>query len=130
LIEKTEKLLGIKGYHTNLKENAVDNQTIINRYHELYKIEKAFRIFKHDLRTSPIFHYKKEPIKLNLLIWFMALVISKHIEIQTNISIKRFIQEAKKITDGRIKNKITQQVTRLRVNLDAKFLEILQKLNC
>ena len=130
LIEKTEKLLGIKGYHTNLEENEVANQTIINRYHELYKIEQAFRISKHDLRTRPIFHYKEEPIKLHLLICFMALVISKHIEIQTDISIKRFVQEAKKITDGRIKNKITQQETRLRVNLDAKFLEILQKLNC
>jgi transposase len=130
LIEKTEKLLGIKGYHTNLEENDVDNQTIINRYHELYKIEQAFRISKHDLRTRPIFHFKEEPIKLHLLICFMALVISKHIEIQTDISIKRFIQEAKKITDGRIKNKITQQETRLRVNLDAKFLEILEKLNC
>ena len=59
----------------------------------------------------------------------MALAISKYIEIQADISIKRFIQEAKKITDGRLKNKITQKETRLRVSLNDKILAILQKLD-
>ena len=62
LIEKTEKLLGIKGYYTNLEEKVADNRTIINRYGELYKIEQAFRISKSDLQTRPIFHYREEPI--------------------------------------------------------------------
>ena len=46
LIEKTKKLLGIKGYYTSLEENIADNKTIIERYHELYKIEQAFRVSK------------------------------------------------------------------------------------
>jgi len=129
LIKKTQKLLGIKGYHTNLAEYQVDNQTIINRYHELYKIEQAFRISKHDLQTRPIFHYKEEPIKLHLLICFMAVTLSKYIEIQADVSIKRFVHEAKKITDGRLRNKITQEESRLRVSLNSKILAILQKLN-
>ena len=33
LIEKTKKLLGIKGYYTNLEEKTVTNQTVIERYH-------------------------------------------------------------------------------------------------
>jgi hypothetical protein len=44
LIDKTQKLLGIKGYYTNLEEKIACNHTIIERYHELYKIEQAFRI--------------------------------------------------------------------------------------
>jgi len=36
LIEKTQKLLGIKGYYTNLEESVIDNKTVIERYHELY----------------------------------------------------------------------------------------------
>ncbi|MGI6319893.1 MAG: IS1634 family transposase [Bacteroidales bacterium] len=110
LIEKTIKLLGIKGYYTNLKESTTSNQIIIDRYHELYKIEQAFRISKHDLQTRPIFHFKEEPIKLHILICFMALVISKHIELQSGISIRKFINEAKKITDGLILNKITNKI--------------------
>jgi len=126
LIAKTKKLLGVKGYCTNLEEDAVNNQTIIARYHELYKIEQAFRISKNDLQTRPIFHYKEEPIKLHLLICFMALGISKHIELQTGLSIKRVTHEAKKITDARIINKITNKEVNLRVNLNDKITEILR----
>ena len=127
LIDKTKKLLGIKGYYTNLEESVADNKTIIERYHELYKIEQAFRIAKGDLKTRPIFHYKEEPIKLHLLICFMALVVSKHIELQTNISIRKFIHECKKITDARLVNKINGKEIRIRANstpVIARILEI------
>jgi len=129
LIAKTKKLLGIKGYYTSLEENIVDNKTIIERYHELYKIEQAFRISKSDLQTRPIFHFKEEPIKLHLLICFMALVVSKHIELQTNISIRKFIHECKKITDARLKNKITTKELKIRTDLNPTIIEVLRKLN-
>src|SRR5690625_510385 len=106
LIDKTKKLLGIKGYYTNLEESIADNKTIIERYHELYRIEQAFRISKSDLQTRPIFHFKEQPIKLHLLICFCALVIAKHIELQTGISIKKFLDESKKIVDGQLLNQI------------------------
>lgn len=129
LIEKTNKLLGIKGYYTNLEEKTVNNQTIIERYHELYRIEQAFRISKSDLQTRPIFHYKEDPIKLHLLICFMALVVSKHIELSTNISIKKFITEGKKITDARMFNKLTQKEIRMRTKLSPQIFKILSDLN-
>jgi len=129
LIDKTQKLLGIKGYYTNLKESKLSSSIIIARYHELYKIEQAFRIAKSDLQTRPIFHYKEEPIKLHLLICFMALVVSKHIELKTKISIRKFIHECKKITDARLKNKITNEESRIRTSLSPTIIEILRKLN-
>lgn len=129
LIDKTQKILGIKGYYTNLDESIANNQTIIERYHELYKIEQAFRISKSDLQTRPIFHYKEEPIKLHLLICFMALVVSKHAELQTGISIKRFIHECKKVTDARLKNKLTGKEIRIRANHPPETIEILRKFN-
>ena len=91
LIDKTQKILGINGYYTNLEESVVDNKTIIGRYHELYKIEQAFRISKSDLQTRSIFHYKEEPIKLHLLICFMAHVVSKHIDRSPNQHINQEI---------------------------------------
>ena len=129
LIDKTQKLLGIKGYYTNVEESIVPNGTIIERYHELYKIEQAFRISKSDLQTRPIFHYKEEPIRLHLLICFMALVITKHIELQTNISIRNFIHDCKKITDARLKNQITGKEIRIRANLTNNTAEILRQLD-
>ena len=127
LIDKSQKLLGLKGYYTNLEETEVDNKTIIERYHELYKIEQAFRISKNDLQTRPIFHHKEEPIKLHLLICFMALVLSKHIELQTNTSIRNFIHQCKKITDARIINKLTGKEIRLRAKQSQEIVEILSK---
>ena len=129
LIEKTKKLLGIKGYCTNLDENEVSNQTIIERYHELYKIEQAFRISKSDLQTRPIFHFKEEPIKLHILVCFMALVISKHIELTTENSIKRFITECKNVTDARILNHITNKEIKMKAKPTPKITEYLSKLN-
>ena len=129
LIDKTNKLLGIKGYYTNLEESIIDNTTIIEQYGQLYKIEHAFRISKSDLQTRPIFHFKEEPIKLHLLICFMALATSKHIELQTGTSIKKFIHECKKVTDARLKNMITSKEHRIRATLNPQTIEFLQKMN-
>lgn len=128
LIAKTKKLLGIKGYYTNLSEKDVDNKTIIERYHELYKIEQAFRISKSDLQTRPIFHFKEQPIKLHILICFIALVISKHIEIKVGISIRKFIDESKKNVDGQILNNMTNKLVTIKATTNLKLEEILAKL--
>lgn len=127
LIIKTQKMLGIKGYYTNLENHIASNKTIIERYHELYKIEQAFRISKSDLHTRPIFHFKEEPIKLHLLICFMALVLSKHIELQTMGSIRKFIHECKKVTDARLINKLTGKEIKIRATLTPEIIEILKK---
>ncbi len=129
LIDKTKKLLGIKGYYTNLEARNCSDQLIIERYHELYKIEQAFRISKHDLQVRPIFHFKEEPIKLHILVCFMALVISKYIELQTNTSIKKVIHECKMVTDARLYNKITNKEIRIRAKLSDKMEELLKSLN-
>jgi transposase len=128
LIEKTKKLLGIKGYYTNLEEKIVDNKTIIARYHQLYKIEQAFRISKSDLQTRPIFHFKEQPIKLHILICFMALVISKHIELKAGVSIRKFIDESKKIVDGQILNHITHKTVIVKAEQTPKMADLVAKL--
>jgi hypothetical protein len=129
LIKKSEKLLGIKGYYTDLDESILSSNEVIARYHELYKIEQAFRIAKSDLQTRPIFHFKEEPIKLHILICFMALVVSKHIELKTTVSIKRFIMECKKITDARMLNTITQKEVIIKGRITKTVQEYLCALN-
>lgn len=128
LIEKTKKLLGIKGYYTNLEETTVDNKTIIDRYHQLYRIEQAFRVSKSDLQTRPIFHYKEQPIKLHILICFMALVVSKHIEIKAGVSIRKFLDEAKKIVDGKVLNHITGKSVSIKAEPTEKMRAMANKL--
>lgn len=115
LIKKTKLLLGIKGYYTNLSET--DNKTIITQYHNLWQVEKAFRIAKSDLQMRPIYHFKRQTIEAHILICFMALAVSKYMEWKTGISIKRIMQLLKSITDARIKNKLTGEIVILREEL-------------
>ena len=128
LINKTNILLGIKGYYTNLDEKTISNELVIERYHQLYKIEQAFRISKHDLKTRPIFHFKENPIRLHILICFMALAVSKYVEIKTNLSIQAFLSECKKITDAKILNKINSKIIIKRVPLSKEVSTILERL--
>lgn len=128
LIEKNTKLLGIKGYCTDIEESVADNATIISRYHDLYKVEQAFRVSKHDLETRPVFHFKEEPIQLHILICFMALAVSKHIEIAASISIRAFLTHCKKITDARILNKITKKEMIMRAAVPPQLREIITKI--
>lgn len=128
LIEKTTKLLGVKGYYTDIEESVANNATIISRYHDLYKVEQAFRVSKNDLQTRPIFHFKEEPIQLHLLICFMALAVSKHIEISSTLSIRAFLDHCKRITDARLINKITKKEIKLRTHVPNHLKEIISKI--
>ncbi len=121
--------MGIKGYYTDLDEQDLPTNMVIERYHELYRVEQAFRVAKSDLETRPIFHFKDEPIKLHLLICFLALTISKHIEIKTGLSIRRFITEAKKVTDARMHNKLTQKEVIVKGKITKGLEELLNKLD-
>jgi transposase len=129
LIQKTTKLLGVKGYYTDLNEQDLPTNNVIERYHELYKVEQAFRVAKSDLETRPIFHFKEDPIKLHLLICFLALVISKHIEIKTGLSIRRFNTEVKKVTDAKMLNKLTRKEVIVKGKLTKTAEELIAKLN-
>ena len=98
LIARTKKLLGVKGYYTNLI--AVSNANIIAHYHSLWNIEQAFRIAKSDLASRPIFHRKEVSIRAHMLICVMALSISKYIEIKTRQSIRSVLDICKSVTDA------------------------------
>ena len=108
LIEKNSRLLGIKGYFTNLTN--VTDREIIDYYHNLFKIEHAFRIAKSDLETRPIFHHKENSIRNHILLCFVSLSISVYLELKTKLSIKQIVKLLKTITDAKILNKITGEI--------------------
>ena len=97
LVNKARMRAGIKGYITNLD---IPAQQVIDYYHQLFQVEKSFRIAKSDLKARPIFHHKRESIDAHLTIVFAALAISRHIEDATKISIRRFVQKLEPIRTG------------------------------
>lgn len=110
LILKSEKLDGIKGYITNTK---LTKREIIEKYHNLWRIENCFRVTKTDLEARPIFHHLDETIKAHLIIVFAGLAITRFIEIKTNLSIKKVIKTISKVLTHKIKNIKTNEYTYL-----------------
>ena len=122
LIKKDELIEGIKGYYTNLKTTSP--KLIIARYKDLWHVEKSFRIAKSDLLARPIFHFKETSIKAHILIIFIALAISKSIELKTNLSIRKTKEIIWRIEDITLKDNLTnKQITkRMQINPEIKSL--------
>ena len=73
---------GFKGYATN---TALDKQTVLEYYKQLWQIEKTFRITKTDLKIRPIYHYKKRKIEAHICIAFVACKLYKELERQLKL---------------------------------------------
>jgi hypothetical protein len=94
LERKARTLAGWKSYITNIANPSPE--FVIGAYHQLWRIEKSFRMSKHDLQARPIYHHKRESIEAHLAVVFAALAVTHEIEHQTGWSIKRFVQTARR----------------------------------
>lgn len=104
LIEKTKRLEGIKGYLTNTD---LDEATIVDRYHDLWRIEKSFRITKTDLEARPVFLRLDETVTCHLIIVFAGLAICRYLEIKTGMSIQKILKIAQKVLTHQVINSQT-----------------------
>ena len=77
--EDDAKWDGLKGYITN---SNLSKDEIIENYQHLWKIEKAFRISKHDLKIRPIYHQLQRRIEAHITINFAAYKVYKELERQ------------------------------------------------
>ena len=92
LEDKARALAGLKGYVTNLAAcpdgTPVTAEFVIGAYHQLFQIEKSFRMAKSDLQARPIYHRNRDSIEAHLTIVFAALAVSRWIEHATGWSIR------------------------------------------
>lgn len=77
--EQDAKWDGLKGYLTNAK---MRKETILENYSHLWRIEKAFRVSKTDLKIRPIFHRKQKRIEAHICLNFIAYKVYKELERQ------------------------------------------------
>jgi Transposase DDE domain len=87
---KARALAGLKGYVTNLQTPTAEY--VMGAYHQLWQIEKSFRMSKSDLRARPIYHHKRDSIEAHLTIVMAALAVSRWLERETGWSIARFVK--------------------------------------
>lgn len=77
--KEDDKWDGLKGYRTNTN---LTKEVVIEQYHQLWSIEKTFRISKSDLEIRPIYHQLKRRIEAHICISFAACKIYKELERQ------------------------------------------------
>jgi transposase len=128
LIEKDELREGIKGYYTNLEYT--ESELIVQRYKDLWHVEKSFRIAKSDLEARPIFHHKKESIETHMLIVFVSLCVAKSIELKTGYSIQKVKDMIWDILDIVFEDTLTNKTYRRRMKtVGNPIIEIMKNLH-
>jgi hypothetical protein len=74
-------LAGLKGYVTNLAAcpggTPVTPEFVIGAYHQLFQIERSFRMAKSDLQARPVYHRTRDSIEAHLTIVLAALAVSR-----------------------------------------------------
>ena len=68
---------GLKSYITNTDLAAGE---VIDQYHGLWVVERAFRITKGSLEARPIFHFTERRIEAHICICFVAYKLYKELE--------------------------------------------------
>lgn len=120
LIEKAEKLEGIKGYLTN---TTLPEEAVIERYYDLWRVEKAFRITKSDLEARPVFLRLDKTITCHLIIVFAGLAICRYLEIKTDMSIQRILKIAQKVLTHEVTNNQTGETAMIETTIESPELK-------
>lgn len=76
-IEEDAKWDGLKGYLTNTQIPASE---VYAAYHNLWQVERAFRISKSKIEIRPMFHFTRRRIEAHVCICFVALKVYKELE--------------------------------------------------
>lgn len=109
---------GLKGYLTN---TSIPAKEVYAAYHNLWDVERAFRIAKSKIEVRPMFHFTPRRIEAHVCICFVALKVYKEFErilkmTKIRMSVDKVLNMAKSITTIRVylpKNK--KYVTRTMV---------------
>lgn len=76
-IEEDSKWDGLKGYITNTSLTPTE---VVEQYHGLWVVERAFRVTKGNLEARPIFHFTEKRIEAHICICFIAYKVYKELE--------------------------------------------------
>ncbi|MFO7845239.1 MAG: IS1634 family transposase [Balneolaceae bacterium] len=125
-ITEDERWDGLKGYQTNTD---LSNQEVIDNYSQLWKIEKAFRITKHDLKIRPFYHRLPRRIHAHVCISFAAYKVYKELERQLRekksaLSPEQAIEIAKSIYAIQVRTPTTNRIVTKVLYLTEKQKEL------
>jgi hypothetical protein len=101
-LERARRLVGLKGYVTNIDAALMPAAEVIASYHDLCRVEQSFRMSKSDLAARPIFARTRDAIEAHLTIVFTALALSREVQTRTGLSLRRFLRTLKPLRSATI----------------------------
>jgi len=127
-LNKDAKWDGLKGYITNTK---LSSEEVLNSYNNLWKIEKAFRISKSDLRVRPIYHRLRQRVEAHICISFMSYLIFKELEriIEKNkldLSVTEALKQINKMYGIKLQTPNNKIVNLKNNDIQRRLLEIVE----
>lgn len=82
---------GLHGVVTNAKN--LTECELLKQYNNLWEVENAFRITKHDLKVRPIFHWAERRVKAHMAIAFASYTLVKHLEYRVKLQYQKMSPE-------------------------------------
>jgi hypothetical protein len=108
-LARARRLVGLKGYVTNIHADLMQASEVIASYHDLWHVEQSFRMSKTDLRARPMFHRTKDAIEAHLTVVFTALALSREIQNQTGLAIRNVVRQLRPLRSATITINGTRQ---------------------
>ena len=99
---RAQSLVGLKGYITNLPADVMPAAEVITKYHDLWHVEKSFRMSKTDLNARPVFNRIRDAIEAHLTIVFTALAVSHCIQTRTGLAIAKIVKQLRPLRSATI----------------------------
>lgn len=91
-LARAYRLVGLKGYVSNVPAEKMPGAEVIASYHDLWQVEQSFRMSRTDLAARPMFHHQRDAIEAHLTIVFTALAVARYLQDATGLSIRRIVQ--------------------------------------
>jgi transposase len=110
---------GLGGVLTN---SDLAPEEILTKYRDLFTVEDAFRLTKHELKIRPIFHWKPRRIRAHIALCFSAYALVKHMEHRVRLQYKKLSPEKIRQALVRVQTSILlDKVKRIRYGLPSRL---------
>ena len=117
---------GLHGVVTNSDLSPVD---VLSKYNDLWNVEAAFRVTKHDLKVRPVYHWKPRRIAAHIGICFTAYALVKHLEYRVRLQYKKLSIEKIRYTLMKVQTSILfDRQKRIRYGLPSKMKKDARKI--
>ena len=111
------------GFHTIQTNALLTHQQVLENYHNLWKIENAFRVLKSTMDTRPIFHWTPKRIKGHFVLCFFAFLIERNLEI-------KLLNNQIALSPDKIKEILNSiELSKVRINQELFWLKAKPKTN-